>query len=214
MLTLQNVIGVAYLHARKICHRDLKPENFLLTTEIPMTLKIADYGISVDVDPARPDKCLKDGDNLRCSPGYGAPEIVRQETYGLPCDMWSIGVVVYLLLTGRQPFNGRTPEETRRLMIKGSYDSSPLAHRCSMIASDLIARLLDMDAAKRITAEQALEHPWIKDGVPNAKNGDAEENAPTSCCCGLLHRKPEPASFRDPSVRSMTINKPVVCMMM
>jgi len=156
----QLLTGVGYLHSRNIVHRDLKPENFLCTADSPMSVKIADYGIAIDVSPSNPNTCLRDGAQLRCSPGYGAPEIANQTVYGKPCDMWSLGVVLILMLTGHQPFQGKTMEDTRAKMQKGDYDQNKL-QSCSAIAADLVARLLEKNPANRITADAALKHAWI-----------------------------------------------------
>ena len=79
--------------------------------------------------------------------GYGAPEIVREQPYGMPCDIWSAGVTLYLLLSGKQPFTGSTPDQTRQLMIKGDYDASLLQVCCSYpappcyeVAADVYSR--------------------------------------------------------------------------
>lgn len=74
----------------------------MLTADAQPVVKIGDFGIAVDVEPNNRNRCLKDGSRLRCSPGYGAPEIVKQQKYGLPVDMWSLGVCLFLLLTGVQ----------------------------------------------------------------------------------------------------------------
>ena len=219
VMSKQLLAGVAYLHSRNIAHRDLKPENVLLTSERPMTLKIADYGIATDVSSDRPADSLRDGDQLRCSPGYGAPEIVNQLAYGLPCDMWSLGVVIFLLLTGRQPFNGKTPEETRALMQAGTFDPDLLSG-CSVLAGDFVARLLDRDPSTRIKADDALSHPWVvgagsegADGSPAARPPWEEPGSAAGCgCCqGLLEAMGwrggyahEPA-FADPSMHSMAV---------
>ena len=156
----QLLIGVAHLHSRDLCHRDLKPENFLLTGERPFSVKIADFGIATRVDPRQRETSLKDGPRLRCSPGYGAPEVVRRERYGLPADMWSVGVLLYFMLTGLSPFHGINKDETLKLMSEGRYDRAPLRKHGPAVI-DLVTRLLELNPARRLTAEQALRHPWV-----------------------------------------------------
>mmetsp|Transcript_38891 Transcript_38891/g.95683 ORF Transcript_38891/g.95683 Transcript_38891/m.95683 type:complete len:592 (+) Transcript_38891:28-1803(+) len=154
--------GLAYMHKMGVCHRDIKPENLLVTGERPPNIKIADFGISVEVDTTAVDDSLLDDDTLQCSPGYGAPEILQLGPYGLPCDMWSLGATMYFMLTGRQPFRGETDESTRLLMLKGEYDMAPLVG-FGEHARDLLSKLLTKDPALRIKSADALLHPWFDD---------------------------------------------------
>jgi tRNA A-37 threonylcarbamoyl transferase component Bud32 len=117
-LTRQVLAGLHFMHKQNIAHFDIKPENFLLSHEKPMTVKLCDYGISMDLKTTQPS-CYKTPGMLRASPGYGAPEVVKQQACGLKADMWSVGVCLYFCLTGRTPFVGKTADETQRLMISG-----------------------------------------------------------------------------------------------
>ena len=111
-----------YLHGKKIAHRDLKPENFLLVDNSPVKearIKIADFGFA----------CSAEGPNslqgLCGSPGYVAPEVLKEKDgYGLPVDMWSMGVILYILLTGIPPFNGESDEDSLALTVRGHYEKS------------------------------------------------------------------------------------------
>jgi len=140
--------ALAYLHKRKIVHRDLKPENFLLASdEQNAAIKIADFGFACNVED---DHALR---GLCGSPGYVAPEIIKEKDgYGLPVDMWSMGVILYILLTGIPPFAGDSDEESFALTLRGHYDKKHLED-CSPAAKDLVAKMLTYSPQKRITAE-------------------------------------------------------------
>lgn len=206
----QLLIGVAHLHSRDLCHRDLKPENFLLTGEKPFSVKIADFGIATRVDPNNRSKCLKDGDRLRCSPGYGAPEIVRREAYGQPADMWSVGVLLYFMLTGLSPFHGSTKDETLKLMAEGVYDRAPLKKH-GLAVLDLVCRLLELNPDKRLTAEQALKHRWVREAalmtVEEPEAEDQDRSSHGGVPARLLGTKLEGA-FRNPSLHEMSVEVP------
>jgi serine/threonine protein kinase len=161
-LIRQIVSALAHLHERQIVHRDLKPENLLLendTIESPVLL--ADFGLSKVLDPKHPLNVPVG------TPGYVAPEVVEcleddTCTYGLEIDMWAVGVVLYILLCGYPPFYAEDDDEVFDQILEGNY-SYPESHwgKISAQAKDLIDKLLVLDPAKRLTAKQALEHPWL-----------------------------------------------------
>ena len=167
---------VQYLHEVGIIHRDIKPENILLSddSEVP-TLKLADFGLSKLVGP---DETVQ----VACGTlGYVAPEVLMQRPYGKAIDLWSVGVVTYLMLRGRLPFDSKEKkaliEKTieARLDLEGTYWS-----KYTEYALDFLRRVLAKDPVQRLTVEQALMHPWIRMGevvIPRKINREAmEEN--------------------------------------
>ena len=159
--------AVLYLHDRNICHRDLKPENILLATpDADAELKITDFGLSKIAAPQLEDFLM----TTRCgTPGYVAPEVLAQEVshgqlrqYGTACDMWSVGVIVYILLSAAPPFYGKTDAEMNRRIKLGMY-KFPEKYWASISqpAKDFISRLLTVDPTKRMSAAEALQHDWI-----------------------------------------------------
>ncbi|KAF8603222.1 Pkinase-domain-containing protein [Ceratobasidium sp. AG-I] len=150
--------GVAYLHAHDIVHRDLKPENILYRTKSPDSgLVIADFGIAKHLHSA--EEQLQ---SVAGSFGYVAPEVLNGQGHGKPVDIWSTGIITYVLLCGYSPFRSTTQaelvEETRRARI--DFHHSFWAH-ISQSAKDFIKDLLNPDPSLRPTAEQALQHPWL-----------------------------------------------------
>ncbi|CAK7340252.1 unnamed protein product [Dovyalis caffra] len=147
---------VAYCHLQGVVHRDLKPENFLFTTkEDNSPLKAIDFGLS---DYVKPDERLND---IVGSAYYVAPEVLHR-SYGTEADMWSIGVIAYILLCGSRPFWARTESGIFRAVLKAdpSFDEAPWPS-LSPEAIDFVKRLLNKDYRKRLTAAQALSHPWL-----------------------------------------------------
>ena len=156
-ITRQVLTGLAHMHQQGVGHFDIKPENFLLSSEKPMTVKLCDFGIATRA----PASCFKAPGMLRATPGYAAPEIVRQQgSAGLKADVWSMGVCVYFLLTKIQPFLGSSEQDTVNRMSSGEFDASALS-RCSPQAKDFIARALTVDQNRRMSVSEALNHPWI-----------------------------------------------------
>uniref|UniRef100_A0A1J3DF73 non-specific serine/threonine protein kinase n=1 Tax=Noccaea caerulescens TaxID=107243 RepID=A0A1J3DF73_NOCCA len=147
---------VAFCHLQGVVHRDLKPENFLYTSkEENSQLKVIDFGLS---DFVRPDERLND---IVGSAYYVAPEVLHR-SYTTEADVWSIGVIAYILLCGSRPFWARTESGIFRAVLKAdpSFDEPPWPS-LSFEAKDFVKRLLYKDPRKRMTASQALMHPWI-----------------------------------------------------
>ncbi|CAI9765707.1 unnamed protein product [Fraxinus pennsylvanica] len=154
MVQILNV--VAYCHLQGVVHRDLKPENFLFTSKDENSLlKAIDFGLS---DYVKPDERLND---VVGSAYYVAPEVLHR-SYGTEADMWSIGVIAYILLCGSRPFWARTESGIFRAVLKAdpSFYEAPWPS-LSFDAVDFVKRLLNKDYRKRLTAAQALSHPWL-----------------------------------------------------
>ena len=148
--------AMMYLHSQDIVHRDLKPENLLLENDQDnASLKIADFGVA---------KRLHGGFDAAIvgTPGYIAPEILKHQPYKCEVDMWSIGVICYILLCGYPPFYGTDSRDVTRKIKRGDYqfDEQWWSH-VSDQAMDFIRKLLNVDVEARYTAEQALAHPWM-----------------------------------------------------
>uniref|UniRef100_A0A8C1HBG7 Calcium/calmodulin-dependent protein kinase type IV n=2 Tax=Cyprinus carpio TaxID=7962 RepID=A0A8C1HBG7_CYPCA len=150
--------AVAYLHENGVVHRDLKPENLLYADlSIDAPLKIADFGLSKIIDEQVTMKTV-------CgTPGYCAPEILRGNAYGPEVDMWSVGVILYILLCGFEPFfDPRGDQYMYSRILNCDYEFvSPWWDEVSLNAKDLVSKLIVLDPHKRLTVKQALEHPWV-----------------------------------------------------
>ncbi|XP_053822990.1 death-associated protein kinase 2-like isoform X1 [Vidua chalybeata] len=151
--------GVEYLHARLIAHFDLKPENIMLQDkDVPKpSIKIIDFGLAQQLEDGITFKSL-------CgTPQYIAPEVINYEPLSPATDMWSIGVITYILLSGLSPFQGETDAETLSNVVAGAYE---FEERCfsqtSEMAKDFIRQLLVKEPERRMTAAECLGHPWIK----------------------------------------------------
>ncbi|XP_020592178.1 CDPK-related kinase 3-like [Phalaenopsis equestris] len=150
---------VAFCHLQGVVHRDLKPENFLFTSrDENAPMKIIDFGLS---DFIRPDERLND---IVGSAYYVAPEVLHR-SYNTEADIWSIGVITYILLCGSRPFWARTESGIFRSVLRAdpNFDDSPWP-TISIDAKNFVKRLLNKDYRKRMTAAQALTHPWLWDG--------------------------------------------------
>jgi len=149
--------AVAYCHKRHVAHRDLKPENLLLRSETDdSSIKIADFGFAKVV---KTPKSLK----TQCgTPGYVAPEILKGKPYDETADMWSVGVILYILLGGYPPFIDDNQRKLFRKIRKGQYTfHEEYWGPVSMDAKNLIDNLLCVDANNRFTAQEALQSNWI-----------------------------------------------------
>ena len=156
----QILSAINYCHNMKIVHRDLKPENILIVdrdkNNFPR-IKICDFGTSKMFEKGAIQR------KLVGSSYYIAPEVLKKH-YDEKCDLWSCGVILYILLSGRPPFGGENDKEIMERVAIGKYDlqSSPF-NKVSKSGIDLIQKLLIMDPKKRISAQDALLHPWFKE---------------------------------------------------
>ncbi|KAL2893355.1 CDPK-related kinase 3 [Bienertia sinuspersici] len=149
---------VSYCHLQGVVHRDLKPENFLFTSRSEdADMKLIDFGLS---DFIRPDERLND---IVGSAYYVAPEVLHR-SYSLEGDIWSIGVITYILLCGSRPFWARTESGIFRTVLRTdpNFDDAPWPS-VSPEGKDFVKRMLNKDYRKRMTAVQALTHPWLRD---------------------------------------------------
>lgn len=174
VLMRQIVAPISHMHARGACHRDLKLENFLLRDKCgaidESIVKIVDFGLARWFTAGEP-MTSKVGSRL-----YTAPE-VSAGSYSQACDLWSCGVIVYILLCGRPPFQGKSDAELAASIRSGSV-SFPLQDwgEVSDDAKNLIRRLLELDPSARLTAEEALEHVWMKNLAPAASSSALQLN--------------------------------------
>ncbi|CAM8997538.1 unnamed protein product [Rhodiola kirilowii] len=155
MVQILNV--VAFCHLQGVVHRDLKPENFLYTSkEDHSLLKAIDFGLS---DFVKPDERLND---IVGSAYYVAPEVLHR-SYATEADVWSVGVISYILLCGSRPFWARTESGIFRSVLKADpgFDEAPWPS-LSLEAKDFVKRLLNKDPRKRMSAAQALSHSWLR----------------------------------------------------
>ena len=160
--------AVAYLHDHGIVHRDLKPENLLFRTpEDNADLLIADFGLSRIMDEERFHVLT-----TTCgTPGYMAPEIFKKTGHGKPVDLWAIGVITYFLLCGYTPFDRDSDFEEMQAILNADYSFTPVEYwrGVSGSAKDFIQQCLTVDHTKRITAHEALQHPFVAAGpAPDA----------------------------------------------
>ena len=154
--------AIAYCHANKIVHRDLKPENLLLESEGESSqIKVIDFGTSQKFDPNQKMK------KTYGTPYYIAPEVLKG-SYTEKCDMWSCGVIMYILLSGRPPFDGENDTEILEQVSKSMPDyNGPLWSKVSQTGKDLVKKLLQKSSDKRISAKDAMGHPWLKQNTEN-----------------------------------------------
>lgn len=156
VLTVLN--GIKYCHDKGIAHRDLKPENLLLTSkQDDCFVKIADFGFAIR-------GAEKNALKTQCgTPGYVAPEILQNQPYDRAVDMWSIGVITYVLLGGYPPFHEDNEHMLFKKIKKGKFEfhEEYWAH-ISQEAKDFISSLIKVNSKERLTVEGALGHPWLQ----------------------------------------------------
>ncbi|KAF7325938.1 Protein kinase domain-containing protein [Mycena kentingensis (nom. inval.)] len=149
----QIIYGLNYAHTFSIIHRDLKPENILIASLSPPLIKIADWGMAAFAPPSLQLE-------TSCgSPHYASPEIVNGERYqGNATDIWSCGVILYALLTGRLPFDDKNVKQLLNKVKAGKYE---MPNWIDPLAADLLRRMLVVDTSLRITIPEIFKHPWL-----------------------------------------------------
>ncbi|XP_032831764.2 death-associated protein kinase 3 isoform X1 [Petromyzon marinus] len=167
----QILSGVDYLHGRHIAHFDLKPENIMLLdkSERRPRIKIIDFGLAHKIVDGMEFK------NIFGTPEFVAPEIVNFEPLGLEADMWSIGVITYILLSGASPFLGDSNEETLANITAMNYDfDEEYFGQTSELAIDFIRKLLVKDPKKRLLIKDTFIHQWVKGKQPAPAQADRD----------------------------------------
>ncbi|XP_026821084.1 calcium/calmodulin-dependent protein kinase type 1 isoform X3 [Rhopalosiphum maidis] len=163
---IRQVLGaVDYMHEQGVVHRDLKPENLLYySTDDDSKIMISDFGLSkIEDSGVMATACG--------TPGYVAPEVLAQKPYGKAVDVWSIGVISYILLCGYPPFYDENDANLFAQILKGEFEfDSPYWDDISDSAKNFIRQLMCVDADKRYTCREALAHPWISGNAASSKN--------------------------------------------
>ncbi|XP_014599640.1 PREDICTED: calcium/calmodulin-dependent protein kinase type II alpha chain isoform X3 [Polistes canadensis] len=150
--------SVHHCHHNGVVHRDLKPENLLLASKAKgAAVKLADFGLAIEVSGES-----QAWYGFAGTPGYLSPEVLKKEPYGKPVDIWACGVILYILLVGYPPFWDDDQHRLYAQIKAGSYDyPSPEWDTVTPEAKNLINQMLTVNPSKRITANEALKHPWI-----------------------------------------------------
>ena len=151
----QHLSAVNYIHSNNIVHRDLKPENILLDTKKDNIIKIIDWGTARFFDKS------KKMNRINGTPYYIAPEVLA-EKYDEKCDIWSCGVIMYIMLCGYPPFNAESDELILEKIKKGKFSFPPEEwDSVSPLAKDLVTKMLEFHPSKRLSANEALTHKWL-----------------------------------------------------
>jgi calcium-dependent protein kinase len=176
-LMQQTLSGINYMHQIFICHRDIKPENFLFSTKDSIeksTLKIIDFGLSCQF---RPGGYLK---TKAGTPYYVAPQVLEGR-YDQSCDIWSCGVIMFVLLCGYPPFYGENDNQVLQEVKRANLKFDPVDWKSvSEDAKALIRQMLTKSPSDRCTAEQAMKHVWITEKAPKAEDAPVSQNLVTN----------------------------------
>ncbi|KAI9091839.1 kinase-like domain-containing protein [Phlyctochytrium arcticum] len=187
------LMAVDYLHGMGIVHRDLKPENLLLSDKSKRPkIMISDFGLS---------KIFNDEEVMKTAcgtPGYVAPEVLKRQGYGKEVDLWSLGVITYILLCGYPPFYDQNNIALFKLIMAGQYSfDKPWWDPVSDIAKDFIRKLLVLNPKDRTTAAEALNHPFITMNCPPEKSSSQAASPNTST--GSVNATTAPVSATTPT---------------
>ncbi|XP_063260017.1 myosin light chain kinase, smooth muscle-like [Prinia subflava] len=155
--------GLQFMHSRAIVHLDLKPENIVCVSPGSHWIKIIDFGLARKLAPDAPVKVLHG------TPEFMAPEVVAFEPVSFSTDMWSVGVICYILLSGESPFQGDTDMETLSNVTAAQWDfEEETFSEISQQAKDFISQLLQKDPRRRLPSAGALLHPWLQQPQPSS----------------------------------------------
>nr|XP_056718559.1 myosin light chain kinase 3 [Euleptes europaea] len=184
LFTKQICEGIHYLHQQYILHLDLKPENILCVNRTGNQIKIIDFGLARRYKPREKLKV-----NFG-TPEFLAPEVVNYDFVSFPTDMWSVGVITYMLLSGLSPFLGETDTETMNYIVNCSWDFDAEAfEQVSEEAKDFVARLLVKEKGGRISAANCLKHEWLRDLFGKAQKSKARLKSQLRLQSYMTHRK-------------------------
>ncbi|NWY10643.1 MYLK3 kinase, partial [Aphelocoma coerulescens] len=184
LFTKQICEGVHYLHQHYILHLDLKPENILCVNHTGNQIKIIDFGLARRYKP-----CEKLKVNFG-TPEFLAPEVVNYDFVSFPTDMWSVGVITYMLLSGLSPFLGETDAETMNYVVNCSWDFDAEAfEQLSEEAKDFISRLLVKEKSCRMSATQCLKHEWLNNLPAKAQKSKLRLKSQLLLQSYMAHRK-------------------------
>uniref|UniRef100_A0A3B5QIB6 calcium/calmodulin-dependent protein kinase n=1 Tax=Xiphophorus maculatus TaxID=8083 RepID=A0A3B5QIB6_XIPMA len=203
--------AVLHCHQMGVVHRDLKPENLLLASKLKgAAVKLADFGLAIEVQG---DQQAWFG--FAGTPGYLSPEVLRKDPYSKPVDMWACGVILYILLVGYPPFWDEDQHRLYQQIKAGAYDfPSPEWDTVTAEAKDLINKMLTINPAKRVTAADALKHPWIcqrstvasmvhrQETVECLKKFNARRKLKVKVCSELLNRHCSLCCFKSKNICS------------
>lgn len=185
----QMLSAVSYIHFKHICHRDLKPENFLLSRKgqiMDAKVKLIDFGTAKRFD-------LSEMTTKVCTLHYVAPEVLKRSmaAYTEKVDMWSLGVVAYVMLSGAPPFNDDDDYELMKLIKKGKWSFKPqkIWANVSDEAKDMISRMLKVKVTERWSATEALRHDWVQTSSRSAQAFVFDETTLTQMRTFVAHNK-------------------------
>jgi serine/threonine protein kinase len=194
--------ALEFLHRNRIVHRDLKLENVYLSSKddlLSSIVKLGDFGLARQL---RSKSVKEEGENELYSPcgtpTYLAPEVAKSEGYSMSADLWSLGVLTYILLYGYPPFASDDVDELLQQIVVADY-SLP-SEGCSEEASNLVRGLLERDPQKRLSSQQVLSHPWITGGRLEREDGFHNDSRPRLSL--NLRKRTSSFSSRKPSTRS------------